>query len=536
MFVTQPQPTQSTRKLPQAGWLVLFLFAYVLTAFATPALAKEHSSVRRISLQEALQMLLKRNPELAREKLTIRQAQAGIGMAKGAFRFDLNVDLRLDRSLLPAGLQVDPSLLTSTTQHLALEKLRMGGNIALTKQFELGTQLTLEFQQWWNKQDRFLVSKIVDQSADPVLGMQQANNSLTLRIAQPLLRGAWFDVNTAPIKQAQERVKAAKQKTSWFVVQQVAQASLAYWDLVYARRQMEIAENALILAKRQHKDTLTLIQAGKLPKLERYQVEQVVATRQNDIIKAQRSIDAAETALAKLLNLPESAGLYPTDSPKEISQTPALKKLLAWAKANHPSMKAAQSQLNIAKLATIVSKNQLLHQLDVVGSFSLVGFGRTDDNDKNGSSLGGAYGTLFNPSSHSFYVGLSLNIPLDNRTAQERARIDQLEVERNKLAIASLKRQMTLNIKQMHRDINRTSQQIKTTQASLSWAKKKLEAEKLKWKSGKSTLFQVLQFQHDLAAAQLASLRAHIDQRRARIALYAQVGSLPQIYGIQKRR
>ncbi len=532
--------TQGTLGESPPGLLRNVLFVCLmfvsLTRSSLAFAASKPEPTYKLSLQQALAMLLQRNPALAREKLTLKQAQADIVRAKGAFGLDLNSDLRLSRSLLPADLQLNSSSLGTTNTNLTLGRLQVNGNLSLVKKLPTGTKVSLSLDNSWTQQDRLDLQAFLQKNSNAVFNNNSASTSLSLELTQPLLRGAWLPTNTAPIKQAEEKAKMAQYQLKAFVLQKISETTRVYWDLVYAKRNQSIKQNALKLAQQQLANTLQLIKAGKVAALEKYQVQQAVAKRKEELLTAEQDVQAKENQLAILLFLPKQSTLTPTEATTDNGMEDNLDDLLKWAKKNHPSVKSAFSESQIAKLAALVSKNGTLPQLDVVAGFSFVGFGRDEGQSGNAASpLGTAYASMFDPKSHNFYVGVKLTVALDNREAVSKHQRNKYEVERTILRIKELLRKLDLEIQQRYRNVEQTHKRIKLAQSSLVWAQKKLEAERSKFKVGRSTLFQILQFQQDLADAQRSVLRAKIDYRKAVVALYEQVGSLPQRFGISKR-
>src|SRR6185503_15111226 len=97
----------------------------------------------------------------------------------------------------------------------------------------------------------------------------------------------------------------------------------AYWDLVQARKDVEVAEESLRLAQDLHRMNKVRVDVGTLAPLELVQSEVGIATRQESIILAQQTRDNAEDTLRQLLHLEEgelwNLPIIPTTPP----ETPA---------------------------------------------------------------------------------------------------------------------------------------------------------------------------------------------------------------------
>lgn len=501
------------------------------------AMAKA-KQVRSLSLDQTLKEMLLRNPTLARERLTIQQAHFDWIGSKGAFAFDLQLDLRLNGSNLPADSQIDPQLLTFVEGNLSLQTFSVEGSVVLSKRFEIGTLLTVQFSNFWSIQDSINFNFTGQSGDSSTISLQRVTGALSIRLSQPLLKGAWLPFNLAPIYQAAARVKVTKNQVAVSAAKQVLDTVQAYWDLVYARQNVNIQQGALDLANKQLQQTLALIQAGKMASLEQFQVKQVVAARRGDLLLAKEQQLAAETKLRILLNWESGWMIQPNQSVETIPTLPNFVSLLRTIQNNHPQIRIAQQQQIIAKWSVTSAKNQVLPQLDLNGNFTFAGSGRTfpprngQTNTNQATPLGRTYETLFDPRFHRFFVGITLKIPLDNRAAVSKLDSSKVELERSKMQIALLKRQYMLQAAQLFTQAERNKKRLEITKDSLLWAQKKLEAEQNKLSVGQTTLFQVLQFQQDLAKAKLARLSAYVDYHKTLASLHHTAGTILEQYNV----
>ncbi len=197
----------------------------------------------------------------------------------------------------------------------------------------------------------------------------------------------------------------------------------------------------------------------------------------------------------------------------------------------------AHRDARIAKLALIASKNATLPQLDGNIGFTFRGLGNTVQGAATSlQPFPRAYSTLFDPYTHNFQVGVVLRIPLDNRQAEGLYERQQVEAQRAEMQLTVIRQQLRLDLQRLHTIALRTRQRIPIARVSLILAQKKLEAEQLRYKLGQSTLFTLLQYQQDLATAQLEEVRARVDLQKAAIAMYERAGLLLDRYGIAQKQ
>src|SRR5262245_33214407 len=143
---------------------------------------------------------------------------------------------------------------------------------------------------------------------------------LTLRFAQPLLRGFGFDVNKTQIEIAQVGVSSSQESFRASVYDILLQTEQAYWDLNAAISALAVQIESLKLAN----DLLSLnqkkVEAGTLAPIQITEAEASVADREQGVILARAAIRNAEDNLRRIMNVPPDApdwdmALKPTDAP-----------------------------------------------------------------------------------------------------------------------------------------------------------------------------------------------------------------------------
>ncbi len=490
-----------------------------------------------ISLRDALKRLISDNPSLKRERLLLRIAAADLMRARGAFGFDLNLDLTASHITEPQGIQNFLTGGASINVDAVREGWSVDGNIRLDKRFESGTTLSAIFANRWGNVNRLFYDLEGKLLADRSVQIETVNTSFTLQATQSFLRGAFLEPNLVPIWQAEEGLRKVHDQLAGVVTQYAAQTIRAYWDLVFARANRQIQQGALDLAEEQLRTTLALIQGGKKSPLERYEAEQAVAQRRGSLLQAENTVDDAVTSVRTLLGMENGAVPEPSEPPAQAADVPDLSTLLKQVERSSIELMVAHRDARIAKLALIASKNATLPQLDGNIGFTFRGLGNTVQGaSTNLQPFPRAYGTLFDPYTHNFQVGVVLRIPLDNRQAEGLYDRQQIESRRAEMQLTVIRQQLRLDLQRLHSIALRTRQRIPIARVSLILAQKKLEAEQLRYKLGQSTLFTLLQYQQDLASAQLEEVRARVDLQKAAIAIYERAGLLLERYGIAQKK
>ena len=161
--------------------------------------------------------------------------------------------------------------------------------------------------------------------------------------------------------------------------------------------------------------------------------------------------------------------------------------------------------------------NQLFPELDLIGSYGFAG---------SGKEFSGALGQIGAGSGPNYSFGASVTIPLGNRAARGNYKITK---EQKKLALLQLKKQeqgILVQIDDAVKQVQNAFERVDATRQARAYAETALDAEQKKLESGKSTSFQVLQFQRDLTARRSEEIRALADFNKALSQLYFLEGSI----------
>jgi outer membrane protein TolC len=170
------------------------------------------------------------------------------------------------------------------------------------------------------------------------------------------------------------------------------------------------------------------------------------------------------------------------------------------------------------------TKNQILPQLDLVGSFALSGIGgdqiqRTGLSGDISNIIPGGYGdaldTLFGGDFRDWSLGLNVSYPIGNSTAEAQHAQAQVSARQQRAQIDSNEILIAQAVRQTARSVDTGRKRIDATRVARELAAKRLEAEQKKFEVGMSTSFLIVQAQRDLAQAAANELRALIDYNKA---------------------
>jgi outer membrane protein TolC len=475
------------------------LVAIAITALAGPARADD--ATKPISLADVLVVAVRQAPELERASMDLEIARATLQRAEGIEDVKISAGGSYVRFALPGdeetfttgSVDIGRALPTGGSFHVTASSTKVGANTAI----------------------------------NGVIYPAGVTSGLQFQLVQPLLRNLGPSVARAPRYEAEARRDAAALDREVRARELVRAIVDAYWRVALAHAELEIRKAALATAEQQAKYTEGSIRIGKIPKSELLAVDQVIATRKQDVLAAELDVTERSLELRRLAGLeigPDAIEVVtsplPTPKPEPIDAHGEIARALA----HSPVIAQAESGQEAESARTSAAESQLLPQLDLGLSAGPLGIGGT---------LSSSLGSL--QSSDGYQVGVSVSSSYafgrndeHGGARQARARLykAKVDVRDAKAAIAA--------------DTARTVQLAKSAAASIELgdqavdlATQNVEAEIHRFEDRKSTNFDVLRRQDELQAAKLRRALAIVNYLSARAKLGALTGAILGEYGIK---
>lgn len=334
---------------------------------------------------------------------------------------------------------------------------------------------------------------------------------LAFTLTQPLLRNAGIEVNKTFIKIAQNNAFVEQHVFRDRVMTIIATVEQTYWELVFANENLKVAQAALKAAEELLAANRAKAKAGVMSIVDVLQAEAAVASRVEQVLVAEKSIRDQEDQLRRLLNpgedeLRQDVRLTPADAPVTVLEPLSLQEAIDTAIDLRPEIVQAKKNVESGELNKQFARNQLLPTLSFQGTIGLAGLG---------SDLGDSFSRNFSGDFYNYGAGMVLSYPLGNRAAINTYNKRQLEAKNAEIAMASVRQQIIVGIREAVRRVQTDFKRIETTRSARIMAEKQLLAEQERLKVGLSTTRFVLDFQRDLATAQGNELRAIIDYNKS---------------------
>lgn len=372
-----------------------------------------------------------------------------------------------------------------------------------------------------------------NQTSNPFVTSGQAYGlGVDASVSLPLLRGSGRAVNTASIKIAGYEADIAAAGTRLAVINVLAASERAYWRLVAARQELAVRQKQFEAAQAQVDKATRRVNAGDLAKIELTRAQSGAALDLEAIITAETNVLITQRELKRLVNAAKpgepggSTGadpvedhtmVVPTTPPEVAAYDLPAEKLIGLAESGRMELLQTELQVLADALNIDLASDRTRPALDADASYSFNGLGT--GLDRAGTSLGGR-------KFQSWTVGLTGNMPIDNRAAEADLRRAIL-VRLQRLGSLDARKQ---TIRQEVLDaVDRVAsawQRIMASQQSAILAGRTLEAETRQFDAGVRTSTDVLDAAARLADAQSSEVRALADYRIALVDLAVATGTV----------
>jgi outer membrane protein len=378
------------------------------------------------------------------------------------------------------------------------------------------------------------------------------NPSVTTQIfagfQQQLLNGFGRAVNTRNIRIAKNNRKIADWAFAQQAITTVTNTITAYWELVFARENVKVQQQAVTVAQKLYNDNKKQLEIGTMAPLDVTRAESELATDRQNLIVAQtvqlQDEQTLKNAISKNPLAPNfvNVEIIPTDlpTPPEAIEAPTFEDGIKEAFAKRPELQEQALNLLNGEIDLKATRNALLPTATLTAQYGTVGLAgdqRTFTSatvagapvvDMNGNPIpgfflpstqvtpgpiaqagfGDAMSTLFHNQFPDYQVSLNLQIPIRNRSAQadsQRAILTQHYLEAQ---LQQLKNAALLDVRNTYIALTQDRAQVEAATKARELQQQTFDAEQKKYQLGASTVYNVILTQRDLINAQGNELRA----------------------------
>ena len=494
-----------------------------------------------LSLREALSMALENNKDIEVARQNVKIAEFDLLGAHGLYDPKINTTAFYERIKTPI------SNFLSGGQNGAITQDDYTGSARMEGLSKMGGSYHFDFSS----------VRLTTNNSFAALNPQYPS-SITFNYTQPLMRGLKFDSARRQIEIGKKNLSLTDSQFRQRAIETITNVQRAYWDLVFALRSLQVQRDAVAVAKTQLEHNRRLVNEGQLAPIDLVSSESQITTYEQGVFTALEDITRFENTLKNLIAKDHVADIWadsivPTDSVDltvpDVSLTDALKT----AVENRPELQQSEVLSQINQIDQRFYKDQTKPAIDLVGSYGSTGLAgsqavsgvnpftassqalrdRVDELSRRehldplplipattfSPNLLGSYAqsveNLLANRYNNFKVGVQINFPLRNRTAE--AQLGRSLVEGQRLATQREQLQQTVQVEVRNalQSVRSAETRLRAAVATRELNEQQFSSEQRKLDAGQSTVFLVLERQNALTTAKGSELKAQTDLNKA---------------------
>jgi HAE1 family hydrophobic/amphiphilic exporter-1 len=509
-----------------------------------------------LSLNDAVRRALQNNNDIEVARDDVRFAETQLRSLEGIFDPIFSITPQIDKRVTPvqnifAGAGVSGQV-SNTTYTLSP---------SVNKQFSRGGG---------NYELSFSNNKTTTSATNSTLNPFYSSN-LALTFTQRLWRNRSIDNNRRQIRIQRKRLEQSDADFRLRTIDVISRVQQAYWELVFALRDQQNQLENLNLSRENLRNVEAQIAAGAKAPLERAEVQTELANRESALLVAVQNVSIAENNLKQLMfkdsmTAEWSAQLTPTDTPAFSTEPVNLTEALKEARENRPELRRLRLDNDINSIDIQYFKNQTRPQVNIQTTLATTGLAGTaaattapgtlvplisgdpnfnanaflldqiqDVQRRAGfpiasapfvetpnlapSDLVGGYGktlsNLFGFNTYNVIVGVAIQIPFKNKTAEANLAGARILKERLEASTRSQDQIIEVDVRNSAQAVETSRLRVLSAREARANAELQLEGEQRLYQVGRSTTFLLFQRQNALTNARNAELRAETDYNKA---------------------
>lgn len=436
-----------------------------------------------LTLEKALSIAYEHSPSLIQSKLSLEQRQLNLKAQDASLKSQFSLD-------------VNPFSYTRNNQYDSYNS-NWFANENMTSSASLGIRQPIK----WTDGTVSLVNDFSWQDAsNRTSGGKNTsfNHNLSLRIEQPLftynrtkmqLKELEYALENAKISYAMQELNIEKSVTTQF------------YDVYQKQKDLNTAKDEYNNQKQNYEIIKNKVDAGLVAKEELYQAEVNLATSESSVYSSEISYENTKDNFKLLLgmSLDEDVMVLPNTDINTVSVNPndAVKYAL------EQRMELRQKQITLEQ--DVFSIIRAKAENEFKGNLSArVGL----------DALSGKVNTMYNNPTDNEQIGVSLTIPIFDWGAKKaKVKSSQLAMESNQVDFNEEKKNITLGVRQICRNLPTLVRQIEIKRKSIENAEHTYEINLEKYRNGNLTGMELQQYQTQLTSAKQAYTNAIISYK-----------------------
>ncbi|HXA82867.1 MAG TPA: TolC family protein [Methylomirabilota bacterium] len=519
-----------------------------------------------LSLQDAIALALENSMDIVVQRYNPWMADTSILKTKaGGFGYGVPGSLSVGSTANLPSLIFDPYLTQSVSVNSALiavnNPLTSGTgtngisalgvhNSTFTTAFSQGFSTGTTLNVFWDSTRSSSTSAF--NLFDPAV-----QSTIGISFSQQLLQGVGRDITRRNILIAENNRKIADLAFAQQAITTVTSTITAYWELVYARANVSVEEQAVKVSDKLYNDNKKQLEIGTMAPLDVTRAESELATDRQNLIVAQTTQLQDELVLKNFISKDPTASnlidveIIPTDKPDapQSIQLAPFADAVKEAFVKRPDVQEQILNVKNGEIDVKATKNALLPQATLTGTYSSTGLAgnslatasgfvagpqvvdangnpvtvlnstsvptpifvptaTTTVTGVNKTGLSDSLSQVFHNRFPSYTVGINFTLPLRNRSAQADSVHAQLTERQLEAQMQQIKNSAVLDVRNTSIALEQGRAQVEAASKARELQQQTFDAEQKKYQLGASTVYNVILTQRDLITAQGTELRA----------------------------
>jgi outer membrane protein TolC len=463
------------------------------------------SAQKPLSEQAVVEAALRDNPTLRAAGLEAARAAEDVAAEKSLYVPVLVFDGTASQLEAPTILRPD------TVTDIVSKSAVLGAGVRHS--LPIGTQLSLRLEASRNENPTQVA--LATGAADTQVGYSLSAN---FDITQPLLRGRGTQVGRASLRSARAAKTGAEKARDYTRSQVLRDVLVAYWELWYASRAVEIERSSLKLAKRRLDEQTSAVAAGDAASADLLTFSSRVSSLEQSLALALLSQRRASTKLSLLLGrggeLELAAG---ASSPHEVTQLLGAK-ARELALAESPEIAQLKAQQLVAGESIVVARDAERSRLDLSLRLQAQGLGAGE--------LSPAVEQFGSFGATGAFVSLTYERPVANARARAKRRGAELSRDAITVQLEGVRARIRSDVATESAATTTARRRIELASQAVDIARKQREAQDARFREGDGIALEVHEAEDNLRAAQLGVARAEVDLMSSQLRLAHLTGEL----------
>ena len=327
-----------------------------------------------MSLDEVIKLTLQNSNDITVAETTVKIAEFSLKAARGVYDPVFANETSYFKSKMPSASSLgsaDGSLTTSSFANTAT----LSGSTPFAAAAISSVSVLVRYKQ---QHIQYIESAIP--------------SALSFTYVQPLFRNAAIDNNRRNIKIAKKNLSLTDAQFRQNSIEVINNVVLAYWDLTYALRNLQVQIDAVKQARLQVESNKRQVSEGVLAPVEIVEAEAQVTTFEQQVYAAQQTVTTAENQLKSLMLRTETDPLWtqaivPTTPVNVTPPMVTVDEALAQAKANRPELEQLRATKDINQINKDYFKNQTRPRIDLTAGYTSNGLAGSLLNNSGGGFL-----------------------------------------------------------------------------------------------------------------------------------------------------